>query len=81
MKRRAAALTMLTHRNHRFAVLVTGLRRYTTEQLVAMVREQRYPPLLRAAALRWLIHWAPLEVTKGAPYLQSRRSVRHHYGV
>ena len=38
-------------------------------------------PLLRLAALRWLIYWAPLDVTKGAPYLAKRRLVRLHYGV
>ena len=72
---------MRTHRLHRFLVLLTGLRKYNTQQLLAVLHEQRYPPLLRVAALRWLIHWAPLEVTKGAPYLARRRLVRLHYGV
>lgn len=72
---------MLTHRLHRLQVLSTGLRRYSTEQLLAVLRERRYPPLLRLAALRWLIYWAPLDVTQGAPYLQKRRLVRLHYGV
>lgn len=50
---------MLTHRCNRFMVLLTGLRHYTTEQLLAVMQDRRYPPLLRVAALRWLIHWAP----------------------
>jgi hypothetical protein len=72
---------MLTHRLHRLVVLSTGLRHYGIEQLLAVIREPRYPPLLRLAALRWLVHWAPLDVTKGAPYPQRRRLVRRHYGV
>lgn len=72
---------MLTHRLNRLLVLSTGLRKYSTQQLVAVLQEPRYPPLLRLAALRWLIYWAPLEVTKGAPYLAKRRLVRLHYGV
>lgn len=72
---------MLTHRLNRLLVLSTGLRTYSTQQLVAVLQERRYPPLLRLAALRWLIYWAPLEVTKGAPYLAKRRLVRLHYGV
>lgn len=69
---------MLTHRLNRLVVLLTGMRRYSTEQLLAVMREHRYPPLLRVAALRWLIHCAPLDITKGAPYLQRRRYVRQH---
>ncbi len=72
---------MLTHRLNRLLVLSTGLRTYSTQQLVAVLQERRYPPLLRLAALRWLIYWAPLEVTKGAPYLAKRRLVRLHYRV
>ena len=72
---------MLTHRCNRFMVLLTGLRHYTTEQLLAVMQDRRYPPLMRVAALRWLIHWAPLDITKGAPYLQRRRYVRQHRGV
>jgi hypothetical protein len=72
---------MLTHRLHRLLVLSTGLRDYGIEQLLTVIREQRYPPLLRVAALRRLIHGAPLDVTRGAPYLQRRRYVRRHYGV
>jgi hypothetical protein len=43
---------MLTHRCNRFIVLLTGMRHYTTEQLLALMRERRYQPLLRIAALR-----------------------------
>lgn len=72
---------MLTHRLHRLLVLSTGLRMYSTVQLLAVLQERRYPPLLRLAALRWLIHGAPLEVTHGAPYPDRRRFVRLHYGI
>ena len=72
---------MLTLRRNRLLVLSTGLRKYSTQQLVAVLQERRYPPLLRLAALRWLIYWAPLDVPKGAPYLAKRRLVRLHYGV
>ena len=72
---------MLTHRRNRFLVLLTGLRNHSVEQLLQILREQRYPPLLRLAALRWLIHWAPLEVIVGSPYSARRRCVRQHYRV
>lgn len=72
---------MLTHRLHRLLVLTTGLRDYGTAQLLGVIRERRYPPLLRVAALRCLVHWAPLDITRGAPYPQRRRHVRRHYGV
>ncbi len=72
---------MLTHRLNRLANLITGLRRYAIDELVPIVRENRYPPLLRLAALRQLIHLAPLDITKGAPYCTRRRYVRRHYGV
>ncbi|WP_128003402.1 MULTISPECIES: hypothetical protein [Piscinibacter] len=72
---------MLTHRLNRLLVLLTGMRNYKPQQLIAVLQDRRYPPLLRVAALRWLIHWAPLEVTKGACYAQRRRAVRLHYSV
>ena len=72
---------MLTHRLNRLINLLNGLRRCSIDDLVAIVRERRHPPLLRIAALRWLIHLSPLDVTKGAPYCTRRRSVRQHYGV
>lgn len=72
---------MLTHRLHRLLVLSTGLRDCGIEQRLAMIRERRYPPLLRVAAPRCLVHWAPLDVTRDAPYPQRRRHVRRHYGV
>jgi hypothetical protein len=72
---------MLTHRLNRLMVYTTGLRQYTTEQLLSLLRERRYPPLLRAAALRWLINWAPVGITRGAPFEQKRRYVRQHYGI
>lgn len=72
---------MLTHRLNRLANLVIGLRRYTINDLVPIVRENRYPPLLRIAALRQLIHLAPIDITQGAPYWTRRRYVRQHYHV
>ena len=47
---------MLTHRCNRFMVLLTGLRHYTTEQLLAVMQDRRYPPLLRVAALRPVVN-------------------------
>ena len=47
---------------------------------VANAKEQ-YSPLMRAAALRNLVCIAPLEITKGACYLERRRSVRAFYGI
>ena len=72
---------MLTHRRNRLLVLLTGLRKYSVDQLLEILRERRYPPLLRIAALRWLIHWAPQDITAGASYWRRRRCVRQHYGV
>jgi hypothetical protein len=72
---------MLTHRLNRLINLLTGLRRHSIDDLVPIVRERRYPPLLRIAALRWLIHLSPLDITKGAPYGSRRRYVRQHYGA
>lgn len=40
-----------------------------------------YKPSVRAAALRQLISRAPLEVTQGRPFAESRRLVRAHYGI
>ena len=42
---------MLTHRCNRFVVLLTGMRHYTTDQLLAVMHERRYPPLLRVPSL------------------------------
>ena len=72
---------MLTHRLTRLISLLMGMRDYTTWELVPIVRETRYPALLRVAALRWLIQRSPLQVTHGAPYGRRRRHVRQHYQV
>lgn len=72
---------MPTHRLRRFLNLLAGLRRCTVPDLIPIVRERRHSVLLRVAALRWLIHLAPLEVTQGRCYLARRRLVRQHYGV
>lgn len=71
-------------RMHHFCQLVTYCYRQlpTVEAAVEVVRaKDRYAPILRSAALRNLIRMAPLEVTRGQPYLQARRLVRAHYGV
>lgn len=72
---------MLTRRLTRLITFVHGLSRQQPEQLQYIVREKRFPPLLREAALRWLVHSAPLSVTHGAPFAQRRRYVRRFYGV
>lgn len=72
---------MLTRRLTRLITFVHGLSRQQPEELQGIVREKRYPPLLREAALRWLVHSAPLSVTHGAPFAQRRRYVRRFYGV
>ena len=72
---------MLTHRLNRLINLITGMRQCSVDDLVRIVHDRRYPPLLRIAALRWLIHLAPLSVTNGAPYGARRRYVRQHYGA
>ena len=71
----------LTHRQSHFCVFIQGLRQYTPAQLILLLRNRQVPLLLRCAALRWLIYWAPVEVTKGQPYLARRRRVREHYRV
>lgn len=71
-------------RMRHFCLLVTYCysQLQTVEAAVKVVRaKERYSPLLRAAALRNLIKMAPLEVTRGHPYLQARRLVRQHYGI
>jgi len=40
-----------------------------------------YSPKMRSAALRNLVARAPLEITKGATFIQRRKAVRLHYGV
>lgn len=54
----------------------------TADAAVNIIRAKgQYSPLLRAAALRNLISMAPIEVTRGRPYLSARRLVRGHYEV
>ena len=72
---------MLTRRLTRLLTFVHGLSRQQPQALQDIVREKRYPPLLREAALRWLVHSAPPSVTQGAPFAQRRRYVRRFYGV
>lgn len=61
--------------------LLVAMRHHSVEQLIAILSETRQVPLVRVAALRWLIGAAPIEVTRGAPYLTRRRYVRQHFHV
>ena len=72
---------MLTKRLTRLITFIHGLSHRKPQELQSIVRERRYPPLLREAALRWLVHTAPLAVTRGAPFPERRRNVRQFYGV
>lgn len=72
---------MLTHRLNRLATYCRGLATNAPEALVSVIRDKRYPVLMREAALRWLIHRAPTAVTREAPFAARRRHVRRHYGV
>jgi hypothetical protein len=72
---------MITRHRQRLCDLGFGLRGVPSECLRAMVLERRHPLLLRAAALRWLVHLAPLSVTQGAPFAERRRLARIHYRV
>ena len=72
---------MLTRRLTRLLTFQHGLAATTPEVLKAVAQEKRYPLLMREAAIRWLVHWAPLAVTQGAPFSVRRRHVRQHYGV
>ena len=72
---------MLTKRLTRLMAFIQGLSHQQPQELREIVGEKRYPPLLREAALRWLMHSAPLSVTQGAPFAQRRRYVRRYYGV
>ena len=72
---------MLTRRLTRLITLVHGLYRQPPQELTEIVRDKRYPLLFREAALRCLVHSAPISVTKGAPFAERRRYVRRFYGV
>jgi hypothetical protein len=41
----------------------------------------KYSPLMRSAALRQLVGKAPLDVTHGRPYAESRRLCRAFYSI
>jgi hypothetical protein len=70
---------MLTRRLTRLITLVYGLPCQPTQELTGIVRDKRYPPLLRKAALRCLVHSSPLSVTKGASFAERRRCARRFY--
>lgn len=65
-----------------FSRLVHETYRYPREVLLQMVKAKDcYSLQRRAAALRHLVRGAPLEVTGGRPFAESRRRVRKHYGI
>lgn len=70
-----------TRRRTKFTTFLLGLRKYSADQLIEMLNEKHHAPLLRCAALRWLISAAPLEITQGAPYGERRRYVRRHHHI
>lgn len=72
---------MWTRRLTRLNTFLQGLLKSPSAVLEAIVREKRYPLLMREAALRCLVWRAPLAVTKGAPFPARRRHVRQHHGV
>lgn len=41
----------------------------------------RFSPLMRSAALRQIVGKAPLEITHGRPYAESRRLCRVHFSI
>ena len=72
----------LSVRRRRFGVLVADASKLDDGQLLRIVQaRQSLTPLARAAALRILIGRAPLEVTRGAVYLERRAYVRAEYGI
>jgi hypothetical protein len=69
----------LSPRRPRFVQLLVDADRLSTEQLVVAIRAKfSVSALGRCAALRTLIARAPIEVTRGQPYLVRRRYVREH---
>ena len=74
--------TAHSHRRRRFVQCLVDADRLSTEQLIVVVRDKfGVSALGRCAALRTLIARAPLEVTRGQPYLTRRQYVREHYQV
>jgi hypothetical protein len=60
--------------------LVDKTRTLTVEQLLSVIaKEERYPALLRAAALRWLVRWTLGPGLMTCP--TARRQTRARYGV
>ena len=51
------------------------------KQLLQVLSNNTGTSRFRAAALRNLVACAPLEVTRGRPFLERRRLVRKHYRV
>jgi hypothetical protein len=71
----------LTRHHTRLAVFFVGMREFNVFELVGIVRERRYPTLMRLAALRVLIGRSPWGRAQDEPCGVRRRLVRHHYGV
>lgn len=72
---------MLTSRKHQLGAALLNTRRLDEGALTAIVRQPEHSTIQRIAALRWLIHQAPIDVTQGRPYAERRRLVRDHYHV
>lgn len=68
-------------RRQRFFAAIRQTYKLPASELVRVVRERGYTLRMRAAALRSLTCSAPIEVTLGRPYAESRRLVRAHYQV
>jgi len=51
------------------------------EALREIVADKRNRLTFRAAALRVLVGWAPLELTQGLPFPARRRLVRAHHKI
>lgn len=69
------------HARLRRHLLALYYSRLEPAELVAIARDRRATPLWRLAALRQVMHDAPLEVTRGHCYLVRKRLVREHYHI
>jgi hypothetical protein len=71
---------MLRHRVYLFTRYVARTYALSHDDLLNIVRAgECYSPMFRAAALRHLVHRAPLDVTGGQPFAARRRAVRKFY--
>lgn len=66
----------------RFSRLVFQTSGLPEAVLLSIVRDRAgFSARYRTAALRHLIHCAPVSITQGLPFAQRRRRVRSHYGI